>query len=217
MDNYKELIQRAQTGTELERHAAFDELVPRFQKMAFSVAYAILQDVHMAEDVVQDSFIAAYMRIEQLREAEAFPSWFKRIVLTQADRQIRNKQPRIEALEARYDLAIENLGPEALVEESEMQHQVQIAIDSLPEHERAVTEGFYLQGESQKEIAERLQVPITTVKKRLQYAREHLRLIVGDLNAVVDEAIARVLKPQQAQPQPVYVYARHEETEDDGS
>lgn len=215
MDNLVILIQRAQSGTEAERRAAFDEIVPLFQKMAFAVAYGVLQDVHMAEDVVQEAFIATYLRIEQLREPEAFPAWFKRIVLTQADRQIRGQKPHIEPIESRYDIAVENPSPEALVEEIEMQNQVQIAIDALPEHERAVTEGFYLQGESQKEIAERLQVPLTTVKKRLQYAREHLRLIVGDLNAVVDEAIARVLKPNQSQPQPVYIYARNEEPDFD--
>lgn len=217
MDNYQTLIQQAQAGTNIERRLAFDELVPLFQKMAFSVAYNMLRDVHMAEDVVQESFMTAYLRIEQLQKPEAFPAWLKRIVLTQSDRQIRGKQAHIEPLEVRYDLAVENPGPEALIEEYEMQHQVQIAIDALPEHERAVTEGFYLQGESQKELAERLQVPITTVKKRLQYAREHLRLIVGDLNAVVDEAIARVLKPNQPkpQPQPIYIYSHHEDPDFD--
>jgi RNA polymerase sigma factor (sigma-70 family) len=217
MSHYSTLVRQAQSGTETERRLAFDELLPLFQKMAFSLAYHVLQDMHLAEDVVQESFITAYLRIEQLREPEAFPAWLKRIVLTQSDRQIRGKNPRIETLETRYDLAIDHPGPEALIEAYEMQNQVKIAIDALPEHERAVTEGFYIQGESQKELAERLQVPITTVKKRLQYARQHLRLIVGDLNAVVDEAIARVLKPNQAQPQPqpVYIYAQSEESDFD--
>jgi len=53
--------------------------------------------------------------------------------------------------------------------------QVTRAVRSLPEHERVVTELFYIGDYSQQEIAEQLAVPLTTVKKRLQYAREHLR------------------------------------------
>ena len=88
-----------------------------------------------------------------------------------------------------------------------------LVVEALPEHERAVTEGFYIQGESQKELAERLHIPVTTVKKRLQYAREHLRLLVGDVNAAFDQAIASVLKQPQKQPQPVYIYTNQNDTE----
>lgn len=210
MDNYIVFVEQAQNGNQQERRQAFDELLPHFQTMAFQVAYSVLSNVHLAEDVVQESFLKAYLQIHQLREPQAFPAWLKRIVLTQSDRAIRGQQPTIETLDTQLDFATDNTSPESLLEVHEMQDQVLYAIESLPEHERAVTEGFYMQGESQKEIAERLKVPVTTVKKRLQYARQHLRLIIGDLNAVVDEAIARVLQPSQQQPQrqPVYIYSK---------
>jgi hypothetical protein len=48
-------------------------------------------------------------------------------------------------------------------------------VEDLPEGERAVTELFYIVGYSQQEVAERLGLPLTTVKKRLQYARERLK------------------------------------------
>lgn len=218
MDDTLQLIHEAQTGNAAERRAAFDVLLPRYQRMAFQVAYAVLNDVHLAEDTVQEAFITAYLRIGQLREPQAFAAWLKRIVMTQADRQIRGKQPRLEDLEERFDIPAEKPSPEAMLEESEIQSRVQLAIDSLPEQERLVTEGFYLQGESQKELAERLELPLTTVKKRLQYAREHLRLLVGDVNAVMDEAIARVFQSNQPkpQPQPVYIYSRRERKDDEG-
>jgi RNA polymerase sigma factor (sigma-70 family) len=218
MDDTLQLIHEAQTGNAAQRRAAFDALLPRYQRMAFQVAYAVLGDVHLAEDAVQEAFITAYLRIGQLREAEAFATWLKRIVLTQADRQIRGKRPRLEDLEARFDLPAEKPSPEAILEENEIQSRLQYAIDSLPEQEREVTEGFYLQGESQKELAERLELPLTTVKKRLQYAREHLRLMIGDLNAVVDEAIAHIFQTNQPKPQrqPVYIYSRRKQDEDEG-
>lgn len=211
MEDFTLLIEQAQAGDDYQRRDAFDALMLQFQKMAFHVAYNTLQDVHLAEDVVQEAFLTAYLRIGQLRQPEAFPGWIKKIVLTHCDRLIRGKKPHFEPIEARYDIAVDKPGPEAVIEKVEMQNQVLYAIESLPENERAVTEGYYMQGESQKEIAERLKVPVTTVKKRLQYAREHLRLIMGDLNAVVDEAIARVMQANQTpqEPQPVYIYSRN--------
>lgn len=218
MGAFVTLVIQAQSTDEDAKQSAFNTLVPRFQRMAFGVAYGILGDVQQAEDAVQEAFLTAYLRIDQLREPDAFPLWLKRIVQTQCDRMIRGKQPRLESIEARYDIATEKPSPEDVVEEHELQAQILHAIQSLPEHERDVTERYYMQGESQKEIAAGLDVPVTTVKKRLQYAREHLRLMIGDLNAVVDEAIARVLKPQpEPKRQPAYVYARRkqQQTDDD--
>lgn len=209
MDDFVQLVKRAQTTDAQSRRQAFDALVSQFQGMAFGVAYTRLGDAHLAEDAVQDAFLTAYLQVDQLRDPQAFPAWVKRIVMTHCERAIRNKGIPVETIEMHSDLAHDHLNPEELVATHEIRAQVQSAIHALPEHERTVTEGFYMQGESQKEIAERLKIPVTTVKKRLQYARQHLRLLIGDLNAVVDQAIARVLSPQaQVQPQPIYLYTQ---------
>ncbi|MEO0596019.1 MAG: sigma-70 family RNA polymerase sigma factor, partial [Chloroflexota bacterium] len=112
MDDYITLVIDAQSTNEHDKQIAFDTLVPRFQRMAFSVAYNTLQDVHLAEDAVQEAFLTAYLRIDQLRDPEAFPAWLKRIVLTQCDRLIRGKRPQLESIEARYDIATEKPSPE---------------------------------------------------------------------------------------------------------
>jgi RNA polymerase sigma factor (sigma-70 family) len=214
MENYIELVERIINGSHETRRADFNELVTRFRGMAFKQAYQMLGDVQMADDAVQEAFLTAYLQIDQLREPQAFPTWLRRIVMTQSDRMIRGKQLHFESIEARFDLPAEKPSPESIVEEQEMQANLQSAIDALPEHERAVTEGFYMQGESQQELAERLQVPLTTVKKRLQYAREHLRLLIDDVNATFDHAIAAVLKQPKQQRQPVYIYAEQQLPED---
>lgn len=207
MTAYLELVLTAQNGTEDEKHAAFNELVARFQGMVFYMAYRILEDRLLAEDVTQETFLTAYLNLHQLRDPLAFPSWLKRIVMTRCNHQTRGIRPIIESLDESADFPSEMYDPAIVFEENEMLLRVQTALRALPEHERLVTEGFYLKGESQRELSERLQIPVTTVKKRLQYAREHLRAIIGDLNAVMDYAIAGVLprKPEM-QRQPVYIY-----------
>lgn len=214
MSEYVDLVIQAQNGTDSERRTAFDELVRRFQNMVFSRAYALTNDNTLAEDAMQETFISAYLRIEQLREPVAFPGWLRRIVVTQCDRITRGKRPIIESLEARYDIASDNPGPEDRYEEQEIRTRILNAIRALPEHERAVTEGFYMQGVSQKELAERLQVPVTTIKKRLQYARQRLRALVGELNAAMDHAVIDILKKRQPQHQPAYVFKKTSEDPD---
>lgn len=211
MATTKQWVIMIQEGTEEERKAAFDHLMLEHQPTALRVAVNILQDHHLAEDAVQDAFLTAYLQMDQLRNPAAFPGWLNRIVRTQCHRLIRDKAIMQESLENRPTLTTNQPTPESLLESQELRHQVQRALHALPEHERAVTEGFYIQGESQQELAERLQLPLTTVKKRLQYARTHMRLLVDELNAVMDDAIARVLQPQQPQQQPIYLYNRIQE------
>lgn len=161
-----------------KRHAAFGELVNRFQNMAYHLAYGVLEDAYLAQDAAQEAFVAAYQSLEQLREPQAFPGWLKQIVVTQCHRLLRAKQVATSGLELTADLPLLALEPGTAVEQLELQNNVLEAIQTLPETEREVTKMFYLNGYSQQEIAGRLEIPVTTVKKRLQYARERLRGIL---------------------------------------
>lgn len=172
MQDYETLVQQAQdTGNE-QREEAFGELIAAFEDRAQAWAYDVLGDAHQAQDVAQEAFLTAYQKIDQLRDPAAFPAWLKRIVLTHSHRVTRRKSPSLLPLD---DDAAPQPDPAADAEERDLEEQVSRAVRALPEHERVVTELFYITGYSQQEIAERLEVPLTTVKKRLQYAREHLR------------------------------------------
>ena len=168
-----------------ERHQAFGEIVYLFQDMAYSLAYGILDDFHLAQDAVQESFVTAYRQLPQLREVKAFPGWFKQIIVSQCHRLIRNKQLPTKSIEIMADLISNEPDPALAVEDFELRNKVIAALQTLPEREQIVTKLFYLSGYSQKEIAKLLQIPVTTVKKRLQYARQHLRGIMVTMFDVV--------------------------------
>lgn len=187
----RSFIQAAQGG-DLE---AFGAIVKRFQGMACATAYTMLDDVGLAEDVAQEAFIEAYQNLPKLREIDAFPGWFRRIIFKQGDRLLRGKclpTTSLEVLEA-YDRAIDALDPATMLENSERAALVQRAIDALPEHERVVTLLFYRSGYPLKEIAAFLEVPLTTVKKRLHDARKRLQ-------TTLMETVRETLREQQ----PVY-------------
>ena len=163
------------------RREAFGELVIRFQDMAFGCAFAVLGDVYLAQDTAQEAFVVAWQKLSQLREPAAFPGWFKRIVLTQCNRLTRCK--RLQMVPLDDDVSAGNIdpGPQASAERQDLVAKVLQAIKELPEHERLVTTLFYIDGYTQADIGDFLEVPVSTVNKRLYSARQRLKTNVVEL------------------------------------
>ncbi|HKO62985.1 MAG TPA: GNAT family N-acetyltransferase [Pyrinomonadaceae bacterium] len=157
------------------RHEAFAELVHRFQDMAFACAYAVLGDAYLAEDVAQEAFVSAWQNLDQLREPRAFPGWFKRIVLSQCNRLTRGKRLQFVPLEMAVNEAANDPGPQAVVEKQQRLKRILSAIRALSDNERLVTTLFYVNGYTQADISEFLEVPVSTVNKRLYTSRQQLK------------------------------------------
>ena len=205
MKTYREWVQEAQSADLRERNDAFDHLVRDFQGMVYSVAFSRLSNAQLAEDAAQDAFLAAFKHIEQLQDVSAFPGWLKRIAYSKADRVRRRQGPQVEAIDGQEGLASSAPTPESQLEAAELRQRVRLAVAALPVKERELTQDYYLRGESQREISERRKIPLATVKKRLQYAREHLRGLISGFNESFDRAIYQ--EPQRKF-QPVYIRRR---------
>ena len=109
-----------------------------------------------------------------LRDPDAFPGWFRKIVFKQCDRMRRGKSVEIVSLES-AGVPSEAGDPLEFAQAQEMKDSVLAAIAALPAHERAVTTLFYIDGFSQNEIADFLEIPVTTVNSRLRYSRKRLK------------------------------------------
>jgi RNA polymerase sigma factor (sigma-70 family) len=162
------------------RREAFGELVIRFQDMAFGCAFAVLGDAYLAQDTAQEAFVVAWQKLAQLREPAAFPGWFKRIVLTQCNRLLRCKRLQVLPLDAGAHESTGDPGPHFSAERQQLLTRVLQAINALPENERLVTTLFYVDGYTQADIGEFLEVPVSTVNKRLYSARQRLKGSVID-------------------------------------
>jgi RNA polymerase sigma factor (sigma-70 family) len=163
-----------------KKHEAFCELVRSFQDMAYACAYAVLGDFQLAEDAAQEAFISAWQKLGQLREPEAFPGWFRRVVLTECRRLTRGKRSRTISLDEGTDLPAPLIDPQTAIEKDELTKAVFAAIKRLSLNERMVVLLFYIKEHSQSEISAFLNVPLTTVAKRLYSAKVRLRAMTMD-------------------------------------
>lgn len=176
-DSLGELVLASQAG-DLE---AFGQLVVRFQRMALAVAFAVVGDLHLAEDAAQEAFIEAYQSLPNLREPAAFPAWFRRVVYKRADRLVRGKSLATLPLSAAALVAAEEGDPPRAAEAHELSHMVERALVSLPEPDRALVRLFHMGGYSQREIGAMVALPEQQVKKRLFRARLSLRRSLEEL------------------------------------
>jgi preprotein translocase subunit SecA len=152
---------------------AYGQIVRRFQDMAYGYSYSALGDFQLAEDAAQEAFVEAHQKLSELREPKAFPGWFRRIVVKQCDRiRRRRREMVVDDIDAHPATGPE---PDEVLERKELRERVLEAIRGLPENQRTVTTLFYLNGYSQQEVSEFLEVPLTTVKKRLHDARARLK------------------------------------------
>jgi RNA polymerase sigma factor (sigma-70 family) len=168
-----ELTARAHDGDV----GAYEELVTRYQDIAFRVALMIVHNRGDAEDAVQDAFVKAYFALPRFRPGAAFRPWILRIVVNEARNRSRSARRR-EGLSLR--VATTGTGeapasPEATALAREDAESLAAALDRLPERDRLVVAYRYLFEMSEAETAVALDVRPGTVKSRLSRALVRLR------------------------------------------
>jgi RNA polymerase sigma factor (sigma-70 family) len=165
-----ELVRKAREGDV----KAYARIFRQFQDMAVGYAFSLLGNFHEAEDAAQDAFVAAFQRLPQLRDPRAFPGWFRRVVFTYADR-LRRRQHSTTSLKEHQLSDRDAEEPSVLAERREVRDRILAAVHALPEAEREATALFYINGYSSAQIGEFLEVPASTVRSRLQLARQRLK------------------------------------------
>lgn len=179
-----QLVRRAKGGD----RRSFDLLVQRHHNLVYNTAYRMLGDTGSAEDATQTAFIRAYRSLNRFRGKSAFSTWLYRIVSNVCLDALRSRKGDTVGLEVSYDgdeeaqerpLPDESAEPAANAERSELQRIVHRAISQLPEDYRMVLVLYDITGFSYEEIAGILQIPLGTVKSRLNRARLALRDVIA--------------------------------------
>lgn len=173
-----ELIARARTQ-DLD---AFNQLVLRYQNLAYSVAYRMLHDDAITLDIVQDSFIKAFNAMPRFAGG-SFKSWLMRIVVNSCYDELRKRQRRrtdsLEDLTAEPEplgtLSTRPERPDDHAERMELQRAIEAGIARLPDEQRTAVVLCDVHGHSYEEIVDITGWPMGTVKSRINRGRLKLR------------------------------------------
>ena len=159
---------------------ALATLYDRYDRVAYGLAYRILRDQALAQDAVQDAFLSVWRTAASFDPLRGKAStWLLTLVHRRAVDAVRREdrrraQPLDDAPIASGDATDET------AELREQRRAVQAALAQLPPEQREALELAYYGGLSQSELAERLGVPLGTVKSRMFAALAKLRDLLGD-------------------------------------
>lgn len=171
------LIAKARDGDK----KAFGKLVEHYQNRIFSVAFGIVGTRHDAEDIAQDTFVKAYQSIGGLKTEAAFYGWLVRIAInTSINYKKSGHEIQMVPLDAISEPAYQGETPDAYVENRAGMERVEALLTELPPEHRAVLVLREIEGLPYEEIAAMLDIPLGTVKSRINHAREKLRRAVKE-------------------------------------
>ena len=176
------------TATLDGRSEAFEVLVERYQRRLFGLVRNYTRDTAEVEDLVQDTFLKAYSRLDTFQRSSAFYTWLYRIAVnTILDAMKRRGRSPVTAVEdpelvtrsgtGATDATQERLSirPDARLEREEIGEITRSVMDELPEIFRTVLIMRELEQMAYQDIADTLEISIGTVESRLFRARARFK------------------------------------------
>jgi RNA polymerase sigma-70 factor (ECF subfamily) len=184
----EDLIARARAAD----FGAFEELLGRYEDKVFRLAYRILRNETDAKEILQETFVSIWRKLDTFKGDSQFGSWVYRIATNAALMRLRahRRHPEVSTEELPIGY-LDNYGtpmpagenwskrPDDELQSSELRSHIQAAVDALPDIYRTVFVIRDVEGLSTEETADALGISVPTVKTRLHRARIALRDAIG--------------------------------------
>jgi RNA polymerase sigma-70 factor, ECF subfamily len=173
----EELVERFQSGDA----SAFDTLVRRWERKLHGAIYRLVGPGEDVRDLSQETLLKAYRGLRTFKKEARFSSWLYQIALNVCRDRMRRTRGKslvsFDELSEAGEAGANQSGPSALdlIEARDLSRQVAAAVRALPDEQREVVVLKEYQGLTFVEIAEALDVPLSTVKTRLYRGLGQLR------------------------------------------
>lgn len=208
--NYTQAIMMAKNG----EAKGFEFLYEETYRSKYYLALQYMKNEEAAKDVLQEAYLKAFSKLDMLEDPEAFSGWLGRIVANTAKNMLVKKNPLLftdvasdeENDNFEYqieDETVENQ-PELNYTRQETQQLVHELIDALSEEQRICILMYHIEGASIREIAQTLGCSENTVKSRLKYGRNNLKIKAEQLRN-------KGYKLYSIAPLPLFIYLLHSE------
>ena len=177
-----ELVERFVEGDQ----AAFAELVNRFQKRIYSLAYQMMGNHLDADEVTQETFVRVYRKRKDLTNVNYFSTFLARVATNYAIDLIRKRRGHSDITEdaaampgsVQLDLSRQNPTPSEVLENKLLMEEIHRALDQLPPRQKLTAIMHDIEGYSKAEIAAVFDCPQATVRSNLHIARNKLKKIL---------------------------------------
>lgn len=170
-------------GLQTQQPCALEQLYDSYGDMMYGLAFHILGNRQEAEDLVQDIFLKLWHHCSYDPSRGSLQSFLMLLVRSRAIDRLRSQKSRLKTAERSGHLAgseIFGRSPFEVATSDEVSQRVQDALSALPEKQRQALELSYFKGLTQQEIAQRLEVPVGTVKSYFRLSFVKLRQSLQD-------------------------------------
>ena len=187
--NMSYLVQKARENDQ----EALAEIYKISSPAVYKTIRVLIKDEDTVYDILQDTYVKAFTRLDQLQNPDKLIPWLKMIANNLAKDWLKKSKPVFftdiyggeELEDIPFEESIEDvrseLNPEMAMDQQEAKRLVMEILDHLPEDQRVVIGMFYYEEMSVKDIAQTLGVSENTVKSRLSYGRKKIKEQVMDL------------------------------------
>lgn len=157
---------------------AFDEIVDKYNRYVYSLAYRFTRNYEDAYDISQEVFIKVFKSLGNLRSRSTFQTWLRKLTINTCIDYLRQQSKKciaddLNSLEFIPDANAEL--PNCSVEGSELSNIILNAVAQLPKRQKKVFILRHYEGLSLKEVAGTLSCPLGTVKANLFHAKRRLK------------------------------------------
>lgn len=158
---------------------AYIHLVRRYEKKLLRYAQTIVNDPHIAADVIQEAFIKAFINLNGFNPKRKFSSWIYAIVHNEAINAIKKMRKTMSIDDAKLILPTSRKddNPETAYEKKEMQHLLSTCLARLPLLYREPLLLYYLEEKSYGEISDILRIPMGTVAVRIHRGKQMAKVL----------------------------------------
>ena len=176
-NQHREIVEACQSGD----RTAQNKLYNLYSKAMYNICYRMLKDEMEAEDVLQNSFIDVFTKLNSFRFQSAVGAWIKRIVINNCINQLKRRKVSFELLDDHYDYS------EPAPEPKDRQltiDRIKAAMAELSDGYRVVFSLYLLEGYDHSEIAQILGVSEATSKSQFSRAKAKMRTLLENMEAV---------------------------------
>ncbi len=176
---FRNLHQDILDGCKVGDQKAQFQIYKLYYKAMYNTSHRIVNDTMEAEDIMQESFLAAFEKIETYSGTVSFGAWLKKIVINRSLDALGKRKVVFEDIESHVGIRDDSPDESARNEELDIKvEEVKEAIDKLPDGYRVILSLYLLEGYDHDEIAEILKISSSTSRSQLSRAKQKL---IGEL------------------------------------